>query len=100
MLGWAVAAAAAAAAAPIQSPVCVYNAGSKYSARATGVFVKPCTATDATQRWGGATLTAGDSPSALTNEGAPAGSCLGASSVDPVSMETPCGAASRGRRCH
>jgi hypothetical protein len=74
-------------------PSCKYNGSTRWSKYPTGVFVKPCSATDATQRWLGSTLATTDgSPSPLTNAGAHADVCLGTLERDPIMME-PCSGA-------
>ena len=74
--------------------ICDYDAPIRWSDHPTGVFVKPCSASDATQRWAGDTLTAAaTTTSTLTNAGARPGACLGTRERDPVSIEEPCAGA-------
>ena len=68
---------------------CVYEGPVRWTADATGLFVKACKAEDATQRWSGDTLLTAKTPSTLTNAGAPAGMCLGTAAQDPVQMAAP-----------
>ena len=74
---------------PAPAPPCHYDAAPRYSDLASYVFVKPCSAADATQRWAGSTLLSAATTSELTNAGAPAGWCLSALERDPVAIQ-PC----------
>lgn len=71
-------------------PPCEYGEAIKYTAEATSVFVKPCSVSDATQRWAGDTLRQSGTYSTLTNAGSLEGACLGTSTQDPVSMDNGC----------